>query len=125
MTGSQGKDLEQVIAEHSIAIKEIGEFRKQAINYFKFLDQRIKRKVGQVETVRFNPFQGSGNGGNQSFSSAFVNEEGNGTVISGIYSRDRIMLFSKPLNDWRSKFELTNEEKELVLKAKLKNQSIK
>lgn len=121
MRGSQGKDLEQVIAQHEMAIKDMGEFRRQSVDYFKFLDERIKRKVGQVETVRFNPFPGSGNGGNQSFSSAFVSEEGCGVVISGIYSRDRAMVFGKPLNNWASQFELTEEEKKVILLSKNKN----
>jgi hypothetical protein len=110
-----------VIAGHQTAIKDIGKFQRQAIDYFKFLDERIKRKVGQAETVRFNPFQGSGNGGNQSFSTCLANEEGDGVVISGMYLRDRAMVFGKPLNNWASRFELTEEEKKVVQISKNKN----
>ena len=95
-------------------------FRKQTIEYLKFLDSRLKQKVNQVETVRFNPFVGSGNGGNQSFSSSFINEEGDGVVISGIYTRERNMVFGKPIINWKSEYELTEEEKKAIEQSKIK-----
>lgn len=121
MTGSGGKDLEGLVSNHHTSIVEFELFRKQSIDYFKFLDDRIRKKIGLVETVRFNPFQGSGGGGNQSFSTAFVDEVGNGVVFSGIYSRDRTMVFSKPIVDWKSEFELTDEEKKAISASKSKN----
>ena len=71
-----------------------------------------------VETVRFNPFKGDGSGGNQSFSTAFVNEEGDGVVISSLYSRERVSVFAKPVKKMSSEYEMTAEEKESLQKAK-------
>lgn len=121
LLGKNGSDLEELISQHTNAISSLDEYRNESRKYFKHLDQRIKMKVGMVETVRFNPFPGTGNGGNQSFSSAFVNEEGSGTVISGIYSRDRSMVFSKPISSWQSEYELSDEEKKAIELSKNKN----
>jgi hypothetical protein len=35
-------------------------------------------------------------------------------VISSLYSRDRVSVFSKPLKKFESNFELTEEEKEVI-----------
>ena len=78
----------------------------------------MKRSLQSVETVRFNPFKGSGEGGNQSFSTSFVSENGDGVVISSLYSRDRISVFSKPLSKFQSSFELTDEEKKVIEDSK-------
>jgi hypothetical protein len=65
-------------------------------------------------TVRFNPFQGEGTGGNQSFSSIFADEEGNGVVITSMHTRERTNMFGKPLKNWKSEYELTDEEKQAI-----------
>jgi hypothetical protein len=57
-------------------------------------------------------------GGNQSFSTSFVNENGDGVVISSMYSRDRISIFAKPINKFKSQFETTEEEKQVIERAK-------
>ena len=82
------------------------------------VEKRLKRSVQAVGTVRFNPFRGDGSGGNQSFASAFVSEKGDGVVISSIYSRDLVGIYAKPVENGVSRFELTQEEKEAVTKAR-------
>jgi hypothetical protein len=74
--------------------------------------------VQAVETIRFNPFKGIGEGGSQSFSTSFLSESGKGVVISSLYSRDRVSVFSKPLDKFESTFELTPEEKDVILNSK-------
>ncbi len=85
---------------------------------FQTIDKKLSRTVSGNETVRFNPFQGAGLGGNQSFATALINAEGDGVVISSLYSRDRVSIFSKPIKKFSSEYELTAEEKEALQKAK-------
>ena len=80
------------------------------------LDNRVKKSVRGVETIRFSPFKGSG--GNQSFATAFITEEGDGVVISSLYSRERFSAFAKPIKRNIPEFELSKEETEVLHKAK-------
>ena len=82
------------------------------------VDKKLKKTVSGNETVRFNPFKGNGSGSNQSFATALINSEGDGVVISSIYSRDHLSVFSKPIKDMSSEYELTSEEKTALQKAK-------
>lgn len=118
LRGKDAKSLEDSIVASHQNIDKLNEFRKEAINYFVNIEKRLKRSVQAVDTVRFNPFKGIGEGGNQSFSTSFINENGDGVVISSLYSRERISVFSKPLEKFESNFELTEEEKEVVKNAK-------
>jgi hypothetical protein len=76
------------------------------------IDERLKHKLGTVRTIRFNPFQGTG--GNHSFASAFVDEEGSGVVLSSLYSRDKVSIFAKPIKSGHSDIELTGEEEKVL-----------
>ena len=67
--------------------------------------------------VIFNPFPDQGS--NQSFAIGMLDEEGNGLVISSLYSRERISVFAKPVKNGKSEYELSTEEKEALEKAKV------
>ena len=118
LAGKDGKSLEDSILQAHKSIENLHEFQKDSIAYYKDIEKRLSRSIQAVETLRFNPFKGTGEGGNQSFCTTFSNEKGDGVVISSLYSRDRISIFSKPLSRFESTFELTPEEKEVVSTAK-------
>ncbi len=119
LKGKDAKSLEDSIVSTLEDIKKIHTFQKESISYFEDVEKRLNRSIQAVQTIRFNPFKGTGEGGNQSFSTAFVSEKGDGVVISSLYSRDRVSIFSKPLGKFNSEFELTDEEKGVVEEAKI------
>lgn len=95
----------------------IEKFRAEIESYLTTVEKRLRKSVQSVQTVRFNPFKAAGGGSNQSFATAFVNEDGDGVVISSLYSRDAVSIFGKPLKGHASEYELSDEEKEAMAKA--------
>lgn len=120
LRGKNATSLEDTIAQAHTRLDLLTEFRKDALAYFSDVEQRLLRSIQTVETIRFNPFKGSGEGGNQSFSTAFINEKGEGVVLSSLYSRDRVSIFSKPVLKFESEFGLTDEEKGVIYEARNK-----
>jgi hypothetical protein len=118
LLGKDAKSLEDSIVYAKKEIDKLKEFESDSIEYFKEVEARLRKSIQSVETIRFNPFKGTGDGGNQSFSTSFVNENGDGVVISSMYSRDRISIFAKPINKFKSQFETTEEEKQVIERAK-------
>lgn len=114
-------DIEKLLKLHSKTLEDFVRFQAESASYMKSLDERIKKKMVSAETLRFNPFQGEGTGGNQSFSSVFADEEGNGVVITSMHTRERTNVFAKPLKKWQSEYELTDEEKTSIKNSKLNN----
>ncbi len=94
------------------------DYSKNSTAKFNVIDKKLSKTVSGNETIRFNPFKGDGSGGNQSFATALVNSEGDGVVISSLYSRDRVSVFSKPIKALKSEYELTEEEMMALQKAK-------
>jgi hypothetical protein len=114
----KSKNLDDSIELLNREITELKKFQTTAEDTFKVTDARLKKTVSGVETIRFNPFKGDGSGGNQSFATAFLNEEKNGVIISSMYGRERMSIFSKPIKNLASEYELTEEEREALMKAK-------
>ncbi len=99
-----------MIIELARELDNLTEFKEKSENYHKLVEQRLRKSVQSIETKRFNPFKGTGSGGNQSFASAFINENGDGLILSSLYSSDRMSVFAKPVQGFASSFELTEEE---------------
>ena len=101
-------------------IENLEQFQNTTEAYLKDVEVRLRKSIQSTHTVRFNPFQGTGEGGNQSFATAFLNENGDGAVISSIYTRDRVSVFAKAIKNFTSDYGMSDEEKEALEKAKEK-----
>ncbi len=118
LRGKDAKTLEDTIVTLAKEMESLNASRKEIENYLTLVEKRLRHAISGVSTVRFNPFKGT-SGSNQSFATAFLNEEGDGVVISSLYSRDRVSIFAKPLKGNSSEYELTTEEKEAITKSKV------
>lgn len=119
LKGRNAKSLEDSILSLIKDQKDMDAFRKETEMYLQKVEKRVQNSIQGVTTLRFNPFKGAG-GGNQSFATAFVNEEGDGVILSSIYSRDRMSVFAKPIEKFDSPFDLSEEEKEAIKRAQSK-----
>jgi len=122
LRGKDAKSLEDSIKNLGDEINDLKEFESEIEKYCTLVEKRLGRSIQSVETVRFNPFKGNGGGGNQSFAISFVNEKGDGLVLSSLHHRGGVSVFSKPLAGFKSQHELTEEEQASLdgAKAKLK-----
>ena len=120
LRGRNGKSLEEVIVRNRADIEKFKEFRKELEAYLTSVEKRLDQSVRGVGTVRFNPFKGTGDGGNQSFATALLDSDENGVVISTLNTRERMSIFAKAINGGKAEQELTGEEKEAIRQAREK-----
>lgn len=120
LAGKNAQGLEEVIGALGEDIRALETFRDATSARLKSSEERLRRSIQGIETIRFNAFKGNGEGGNQSFAVALLSENGEGTIVSSIYARDRVSVFAKPIKNFSSEFELTEEEKDAVNRAKTK-----
>ncbi|MFM7088462.1 MAG: DUF4446 family protein [Candidatus Paceibacterota bacterium] len=115
--GKKAKDLEEtiVILEKNIVELQIAKENIEAD--IETINQKLKKSIRGLEVIRFNPFPDQG--GNQSFAIGMLDEEGDGVVVSSLYSRERMSVFAKPVKNGKSEFELSDEERDVLQKAKI------
>lgn len=118
LAGKDAQSLEGLISALGSDIRALEKFRDDTSAYLATAEARLRRSVQGVETIRFNAFKGNGEGGNQSFAIALLSEEGDGTVVSSLYSRDRVSVFAKPIKRFASEYEMTAEERDAVARAR-------
>ncbi|MFA6177604.1 MAG: DUF4446 family protein [Candidatus Paceibacterota bacterium] len=115
--GKKAKDLEDTLITLENNITELNKARDIIQKDITIINDKLKKSIRGLETMRFNPFPDQGS--NQSFAIGMLNEENDGLVISSLYSRERMSVFAKPIKNGKSEYELTAEEKEVLKKIQI------
>ena len=118
--GKKAKDLEDVLISLSDELKKLTLSKEEIEGYLETVERRLRKSIQNINTIRFNPFEDAGS--NQSFAIAFLNEHGDGVVISSLYSRERVNVYAKPIKNYQSEYTLSDEEKEAVKSSVVSNQ---
>lgn len=116
MTGVDGGNLQQVLDAHVVEVRAAMDCVKELDTLARELERASRRHLQKVGLLRFNPFRDAG--GDQSFSLALTDSEGNGFVLSSLRSRDNALVYGKPLVGWNSIYPLTDEEQQAIDKAR-------
>jgi Protein of unknown function (DUF4446) len=115
--GKKAKDLEDTITILEADITKLKKAKEESEKNIIEINTKLKKSIRGLETLRFNPFPDQGS--NQSFAVGMLDENGDGVVFSSLYSRERMSIFAKPVKNGKSEYELTNEEREVLQKAKV------
>ncbi|MCC6290482.1 DUF4446 family protein [Candidatus Nomurabacteria bacterium] len=110
--GKNGNSLEDSFHSLADSVKQTDKVNQEIKEHLIKMEERLQKSVQQVKTVRFNPF--AVQGGNYSFATSFLDEHGDGVVISTLYSREKTSVFAKPIKNRASEFELSDEERRAI-----------
>lgn len=109
--------IDDTLEEIQNTVGQLYTFSRRADTHIKDLEERMQCSLRGTDIIRYNPFAGDGSGGNNSFSMAFVNERGDGIVLSSMYTRERTNVFSKHLEGLTPSHDLSDEEAQVVHRA--------
>lgn len=84
----------------------------------KRLDTEAYEPIQKVGLVRFNPFNETG--GDQSFCLCLLNRDGDGFLLTTLHTRDRTRVYTKPVKNGESRYELSKEEQKALKEAQKK-----
>lgn len=116
LSGRNASSLEDIITRNQEEIEDYHDFENEMRDELAKIDARLVRKIDGIVMKRFNPFQAAGTGGNHSFAAAFLDEHGNGAVISTLYTREKVSTYAKPVTNNTSDIDLTEEEAAVIAK---------
>jgi hypothetical protein len=113
LMGDTGVDnMEEVMNKMHEHLSSLNQQQNEQIARLVHHEKRLSSLKGRIGVHRFNAFSDSGS--DLSFSVAFVNDEQDGVVITGIYGREQTFLYAKPIDKGQSAYMLTPEEKTAI-----------
>jgi len=116
MGGEEDLDMEELLERCIERVNKVSAKSREIENKINNIERVLLHCVQKVGLVRYNAFENVGS--DLSFSIALLDDNDNGVVISGLYSRDSSFTYAKPIVDGKSKYALSAEELQAIDIAK-------
>ena len=110
-----GKNIEEDLENYMYRVERVERQNAEIISYCKNLDDEVAKCIQKVGIVRYSAFKDTGS--DLSFAVAMLDENNDGVVFNGIYSREMSNIYAKPVKNGVSEYTLSEEEKEAIRRA--------
>ncbi|RRJ62994.1 DUF4446 family protein [Paenibacillus oralis] len=118
MQGTGVEDLESLLIDLKMQQGKIEDIQETQARQLGELQRLMPKQKAKIGIKRYNAFGERGN--DLSFSIAFINEDQDGVVLTGIYNRDGSFVYAKSLSKGESSHALSPEEQEAIALAAIK-----
>jgi len=117
-TGEGEEDANLAVAVETLdsRLAETNARTERLVVHAQQIDETLAHAMQGVGLVRFRAFEDTG--GDQSFSLALADGEGNGVVVSALYGRGATRIYAKPVQGWLSPKPLSEEEEQALAEAR-------
>ena len=110
-----GKNLEEDLETYMLSVNKVEKQNAEIINQVELIDKDLRKCIQKIGIVRYNAFKDVGS--DLSFALALLDEQNNGIVLNGIYSRDMSNIYAKPIENGKSNYVVSEEEAQAIQKA--------
>lgn len=116
MRGGTAQNIEDLILSNLGKMDKAKEETEYMKELYKSIDKRLKECIQKVSVVRYRAFEDVGS--DLSYSIAFLDENNDGVIMTGIFGRNESTTYAKPIDKGISRYDLSLEEQQ-VLKSSI------
>ena len=98
-----------------MAVENVDEKNKEIEKYCDRLDKNISQCIQKIGMVRYSAFKDTGS--DLSFALAMLDDNNDGVILNGIYSREMSNIYAKQVKNGSAINKLSEEEKQALEKA--------
>ncbi len=110
-----GTNIEEVMRKYIDKTNKVDEKNNEINNRCCIIEKELKKCIQKVGIVRYSAFKDTGS--DLSFALALLDQNNDGIVLNGIYSREMSNIYAKPIKNGDSKYTISEEEKEAITNA--------
>lgn len=110
-----GKNLEEDLQNYMSRVNQVEKQNAKISNQIKMLNGDLIKCIQKVGIVRYSAFRDTGS--DLSFALALLDENNDGVVLNGIYSREMSNIYAKPVQKGKSTYTISEEEMQAIEKA--------
>lgn len=110
-----GKNIEEDLENYMYRVERVERRNAEIDEYLKIMNKDLSKCIQKVGIVRYNAFKDTGS--DLSFALALLDENNDGVVLNGIYSREISNIYAKPVESGKSNYTISEQEQEAINKA--------
>ena len=103
-----GNNIDEMLRKYIDKVEEVNNKNKEIIEYCNRLDNSISLCIKKIGMVRYNAFKDTGS--DLSFALALLNDNNDGVILNGIYSREMSNIYAKQVQKGKAINTLSEEE---------------
>lgn len=107
-----GNNIDEMLKEYIDKVEEVDEKNEEIIKYCSRLDKGISLCIRKIGIVRYSAFKDTGS--DLSFALAMLNDNNDGVLLNGIYSREMSNIYAKQIREGKTNSKLSEEEKQAL-----------
>jgi hypothetical protein len=117
--GKNAQSLEDILLAQMTRAEMLSKSFNDMSHAIQLLEKSGRKILKRKGFVRYNAFKDTS--GDMSYSLALLDDEGDGFVISGIFSRDENRTYVKQIHAWHGDIGSLTEEEELCIRKAYKD----
>ena len=107
--------IDEILKKYIMAVENVDEKNKEIEKYCDRLDKNISQCIQKIGMVRYSAFKDTGS--DLSFALAMLDDNNDGVILNGIYSREMSNIYAKQVKNGSAINKLSEEEKQALEKA--------
>jgi hypothetical protein len=119
MRGVNGKNIEELVVSYLDRVDEAEKETKLTKEKCEVIEKKLQGCFQKTSILRYRAFENVGS--DLSFSISLLDNNNDGFILTGIYGRNDSTTYAKPIDKGLSRYDLSEEEKEVLAKAINKN----
>ena len=121
--GGKNKNIEELLTDIMGKLDNAVETSDKMKNLYGGINERLDKCIQKVSLLRYKAFDDMGSAA-LSFSIALLDAHNDGFIITGIYGSDECATYAKPVEKGIPKYNLSDEEKQVLEEAMKKRANI-
>lgn len=107
-----GNNIEEILQKYIAKVEEVNGKNEEILNYCTRLDKDISLCIKKIGMIRYSAFKDTGS--DLSFALAMLNDNNDGVLLNGIYSREMSNIYAKKVNQGKTNVKISDEEKQAL-----------
>lgn len=107
-----GNNIDEMLQNYINKVEEVNERNKDIIKYCNKLDKEVSLCIKKIGMVRYSAFKNTGS--DLSFALVLLNDNNDGIILNGIYSREMSNIYAKQVQAGKTNSKLSEEEKQAL-----------
>ena len=112
-----GDNIEEDLENYMHIVRRVEKQNMEICENLDYLKNDLTRCIKKIGMVRYNAYKDTGS--DLSFALALLDENNDGVVLNGIYSREMSNIYAKPVKNGVSSYATSEEEKQAIAQASL------
>ena len=107
-----GNNIDEMLRKYIEKVEDVNSKNEEIIKYCNRLDKSISLCIKKIGMVRYSAFKDTGS--DLSFALALLNDNNDGVILNGIYSREMSNIYAKQIKNGKSTNKLSEEENQAL-----------